>query len=137
MALEAVIEKSVDESYDFEIFGQADKPLQLDLSKMIKQLITDIKQKMPAGVISAKFHNTIGVALLATAKQARETTKLNTVALSGGVFCNRYLASVLIKLLNENSFRVLLNRDVPANDGGISLGQAAIASSLVARNIIL
>jgi hydrogenase maturation protein HypF len=133
MALEAVIEKNVDESYDFEIFGQADKPLQLDLSKMIKQLLADIKKGTSRGIISAKFHNTIGVALLATAKQARETTKLNTVALSGGVFCNRYLAGVLIKLLNENSFRVLLNRDVPANDGGISLGQAAIASSLVAR----
>ena len=50
------------------------------------------------------------------------------VALSGGVFCNRYLTEILIKLLNKNSFSVLLNKDVPANDGGVSLGQAAIAA---------
>ena len=60
-----------------------------------------------------------------------ESSKLNTVALSGGVFCNRYLTNRLVKLLKENSFSVLFNRDVPSNDGGISIGQAAIAANLV------
>jgi hydrogenase maturation protein HypF len=132
MALETIIEPGVKDFYDFEVADEAGKPVQLDLSKMIRQLITDIQQKIPAGILSAKFHNCIAHALTAMTKSAREKTGLNTVALSGGVFCNRYLTSVLIKLLNENSFRVLLNRDVPANDGGISLGQAAIASSLAA-----
>jgi len=67
------------------------------------------------------------------AKQARESTKLDTVALSGGVFCNRYLTNRLIKLLRKNGFRVLFNREIPANDGGISIGQAAIAAKLVKR----
>ena len=134
MALEAIIEPNVRNYYDFELMETAGKPVQLDLSKMIKQLIADIQKKIPAGVISAKFHNTIGVALLAMAKQARETTKLNTVALSGGVFCNRYLTSTLSKLLNENSFRVLLNKDNPANDGGVSIGQAVIAAHII-KNI--
>ena len=130
MALEAIIEPGVKDSYDFELVDTTGKPVQLDLSKMIKQLITDIQQKIPAGIISAKFHNCIAHALTEMAKSAREKTGLNTVALSGGVFCNRYLTGTLIKLLNENSFRVLLNRDVPANDGGISLGQAAIAAHI-------
>ena len=60
-------------------------------------------------------------------KLAREITKLNTVALSGGVFCNRYLLNRMIKLLKKDDFNVLFNRIVPSNDGGISLGQTAIA----------
>jgi hydrogenase maturation protein HypF len=65
------------------------------------------------------------------AKKAREKTELETIALSGGVFCNRYLTNRLIKLLKGNGFRVLFNREVPSNDGGISVGQAAIAAELV------
>ncbi|MHC4225953.1 MAG: Kae1-like domain-containing protein, partial [Planctomycetota bacterium] len=49
---------------------------------------------------------------------------------SGGAFCNRYLANRLIKQLKQNDFSVLFNRQVPSNDGGISLGQAAIAARL-------
>jgi len=132
MALEAIIEPGVKDSYDFELVDTMGQPVRLDLSKMFRQLIPDIQHKIPVGIISAKFHNCIAYALSEMAKIACEKTGLNTVALSGGVFCNRYLTGVLINLLNENSFRVLFNRDVPANDGGISLGQAAIASSLVA-----
>jgi len=130
MALEAVIAGDIEEDYDFELKRTPDRPLQLDLSKMIIQLITDIKENKPRGIISAKFHNTIAAALLQITKAARESENLNTVALSGGVFCNRYLTNRVIKLLNKNSFSVLFNRDIPSNDGGISLGQAAIAAKL-------
>jgi len=131
MALEAIIEDGIDECYDFELIKQADKPILIDLRGMTKQLIDDIQKGVAASIISAKFHNTLAIVLLATAKQARERTKLDSVAFSGGVFCNRYLANRLIKLLKESGFHVLFNREVPSNDGGISLGQAAIAASLV------
>ena len=127
MALEAIIEGGVEEHYDFELTNSTDDPLQLDLCRMIEQLIGDIQQGVSSGVISAKFHNTIAAGLLEMAKRARQKTGLNTVALSGGVFCNRYLANCLVKLLNKNFFSVLFNQDVPSNDGGLSLGQAAIA----------
>jgi len=133
MALEAIIEDGVEDCYNFELLREADKPLQLDLRKTIEGIINDIRKELPAGIISAKFHNGIAAALLAMAKQARESTKLNTVALSGGVFCNRYLTNRLIKLLNKDGFSVLFNRDVPANDGGISVGQAAIAAHFMTR----
>jgi hydrogenase maturation protein HypF len=130
MALEAVVAIDIEENYSFELKY---KPIQIDLDKMIRQLIADIQKELSPEVISAKFHNTIAAALLTMAKQARESTKLNTVALSGGVFCNRYLTNRLIKLLKKEDFSVLFNRDVPSNDGGLSIGQAAI-SSLVARD---
>ena len=133
MALEAIATGNIEEYYDYELIRTDNKPLQLDLGKMVRQLTADIQKGQAAEVISAKFHNTIAIALLAMAKQARESTKLNTVALSGGVFCNRYLTNRLIKLLRKNGFRVLFNREIPANDGGISIGQAAIAAKLVAR----
>jgi hydrogenase maturation protein HypF len=135
MALEAIAEDGVEDVYDFQLVQGAGGPLQLDLGRAIDEIVADIRGELPAGVISAKFHNTLAIALLAMAKQARESTKLGTVVLSGGVFCNRYLTNRLIALLKENGFSVLFNRDVPANDGGISLGQAAIAVHIVNKGL--
>ena len=135
MALEAIIESDIEESYNFELINSAGKPLQLDLGKMIRQIIDDIRGDRPPAEISAKFHNTVAAALLEMAKAARESTKLNTVALSGGVFCNRYLINRLVNLLKQSDFSVLFNRNVPSNDGGISLGQAAIAARLMSHNL--
>jgi hydrogenase maturation protein HypF len=131
MALEAIIEGGIEEHYDFELNSNSSEPLQISLSKMIKQIIADIHKEVAGRVISAKFHNTIAAALLEMAKKAREKTELETIALSGGVFCNRYLTNRLVKLLKRNDFSVLFNREVPSNDGGISIGQAAIAAELV------
>jgi len=131
MALEAIAEEDIEEHYDFELIRKDNEPLQLDLGKMIKELIADIQKGQASGLISAKFHNTLCIALLAMAKQASKSTKLSTVALSGGVFCNRYLTNRLIKLLRKNEFRVLFNKEIPANDGGISVGQAAIAARIM------
>lgn len=131
MALEAIAENGIEEHYEFELIKKDNEPIQIDLCKMIKQIISDIKKGTASGVISAKFHNTVAAALLEMAKEARASRKLDTVALSGGVFCNRYLTNCLIKLLKKNDFCVLFNREFPSNDGGISVGQAAIASRLV------
>ncbi len=133
MALEAIASPGIEENYDFELIDEIEKPLKLDLRIMFRQLIDDIRDGQETNAISAKFHNTLAAALLAIAERARESTQLNSVALSGGVFCNRYLTNRLVRLLRKNDFSVLYNRDFPANDGGISVGQAAIASSLVTR----
>jgi hydrogenase maturation protein HypF len=130
MALEAVAAVDIDDCYKHAMIFPSGQPCSLEISKAIKGIVTDIQNQIDVGIISAKFHNTIASALLETAKKARESTKLDTVALSGGVFCNRYLISRLIKLLKENGFTVLFNQQIPSNDGGISLGQAAIAAQL-------
>ncbi len=129
MALEALAEANIEDCYEFGLAG--DPVVEIDLREMIRQLTGDIKAGTASGVISAKFHNTIAAALAATATAARDKTRIETVAISGGVFCNRLLANRLISLLKKDGFSVLFNRDFPANDGGISVGQAAIAAKLV------
>jgi hydrogenase maturation protein HypF len=130
MALEAVAAADVGENYDFEIMRTTGRPIQLDLCSMLRLLVADVQKGEAAGAISAKFHNTLAAALLEMARAAREGTNLNVVALSGGVFCNRYLAGRLINRLKKDGFTVLFNQAVPSNDSGISLGQAAIAAKL-------
>jgi hydrogenase maturation protein HypF len=138
MALEASITDGFDEAYQSEItpalvFDKNTQGHLLDLRPMLRQIVTDIREQTPVGNISAKFHNGLAAGLLAMAKKARKTTGLNKVALSGGVFCNRYLTNRLISLLKRDGFTVLFNRFVPGNDGGISLGQAAIATKKGAK----
>ena len=132
MALEAIVAGDIKEQYDFDIICCDGKLAKLRLGKMVGQIISDIQEGVAGAVISTKFHNCIAAALLEMAKRARESSGLDSVALSGGVFCNRYLTNRLIKLLKEDDFCVLFNRDVPSNDGGISVGQAAIAANTVA-----
>ncbi len=128
ITLEAIAAPDCDGQYDFELVRESGKPLALDLRIMTKQVLADIQNNEEKGNISAKFHNTIVSGLLEMAKKAREAKNLNSTALSGGVFCNRYLAQHLIRLLQKNGFSVLYNRDFPANDGCVSVGQAAIAA---------
>lgn len=130
MALEAIAATDVEDRYEIEMHSPPGEPCWFGLGKTIKQLVSDVQNKVDAGIISAKFHNTISEILLGFAVVYRSETDLNTVALSGGVFCNRYLTNHLIKQLKQNDFSVLFNREVPSNDGGISVGQAAIAAKL-------
>ncbi len=134
MALEAIIKKNVEQAYEFELIEKKDEPFKLDLRKMVRQIIDDVKAGIEAGIISAKFHNCIAGGLFEMALRAQNKTKLNTAVLSGGVFCNRYLTGRLIKLLKKSDFDVLFNKQVPSNDGGISLGQAAIAASIIDKD---
>ena len=66
---------------------------------------------------------------------ARDARGIGTVALSGGVFQNRLLLRRLVAALRDQGFRVLLHREVPTNDGGLSLGQAVVANERVRRGI--
>ena len=134
IALEAIAADDCEQHYDFELAELTDKQLALDLRMMIKQIEAEISEDKDHAIISAKFHNTVAVALLAMAEQARKNTKLKTVALSGGVFCNRFLTERLVRLLKKDNFTVLYNRDFPANDGCVSIGQAAIAAKIGSRD---
>jgi hydrogenase maturation protein HypF len=134
MALETIVNKDVDDQYDFSVVLK-NRELLFNIGPTIQHIVSDVWNNIDKGIISAKFHNTLAAALLKIAINARKNTKLNTVALSGGVFCNRYLINRLVKLLKKEGFVVLFNRDVPSNDGGISLGQAAIAAHLINKEL--
>jgi hydrogenase maturation protein HypF len=127
MVLESLAEPGVDDRYEFDL-QHGVEPLQLDLGRTLRGIVEDLRGGKSAAVISARFHNTLAEALVTIAKAARERTRLEVAALSGGVFCNRFLTDRLIARLQQEGFAVLWNRDVPSNDGGIALGQAAIAA---------
>jgi len=96
---------------------------------LVRSVVEDLLAGVPTERISARFHNGLAAALARLVCQAREGTGLSTVALSGGVFQNVTLLSRLHDALAASGFDVLVHSRVPPNDGGISLGQAAIAAA--------
>ena len=121
MRLESVINDETNDFYPFH----ADKTIVF--ADTLKAIIEDMKRES-ASVISARFHNTVAHVILEVSKKIRKETSLNKVLLSGGVFQNKYLLEKSLYLLSRNRFKVFTNHLVPANDGGISLGQLVIAS---------
>jgi hydrogenase maturation protein HypF len=132
MALESIADTRTKEYYPFGL-KKENGITTVEIGDMLKGITADKIGKVDKTVISAKFHNTIAGFFLALARKARDKTGINTAAVSGGVFCNRFLSERLIELLQNDGFNVLFNQLVPANDGGISLGQAAIAAKAVKK----
>jgi len=103
-------------------------------ASIVRAVVEDVRAGVPKGVVAGRFHNTVGRIVLLSCLRAREMSDgLSTVALSGGVFQNVLLTERAADLLEAEGFRVLLHSRVPPNDGGISLGQAAIAGALDRR----
>jgi hydrogenase maturation protein HypF len=123
MRLESVIDTETEEFYPF----MTEKTIVF--AQTIMEVIKDL-QRQRISVISAKFHNTVARVILEVSKKIRDETSLTRVILSGGVFQNKYLLEKSVALLNRNKFKVYSNNLVPANDGGISLGQLVIASKM-------
>ena len=134
MALEAVIEDGIEDAYPIEI--TEDGTTILDYAPIVSGILEDIRRGISRGVIAARFHNSICEGLLAFAVKARQRTGIAEVALSGGVFCNRYLANRMVRRLQGEQFRVLWKKTIPVNDGGIALGQAAIAAAMTEQDLI-
>jgi hydrogenase maturation protein HypF len=92
-----------------------------------------MQQHVSLSHIAYRFHRSIAAMLAAVCLSVREQTGLNLVALSGGVFQNRLLLEQLMTRLEAMSFQIAINRRVPPNDGGISLGQAAVAAARLSQ----
>lgn len=82
--------------------------------------------------LAARFQETVAAVTRRLCGDVRTATGLRTVALSGGVFQNQWLATTLVRRLTRDGFEVHTNQLVPANDGGISYGQAAVAAARLA-----
>ncbi|MDT8397869.1 MAG: Sua5/YciO/YrdC/YwlC family protein, partial [Pseudomonadales bacterium] len=91
----------------------------LDWRPMLRKIIDDIESKTPAGIISARFHNTLAAMIVAMARRQDE----RQVVLSGGCFQNRRLLESAVNGLRTAGFEPLWHRDIPPNDGGIAAGQ--------------
>jgi hydrogenase maturation protein HypF len=106
---------------------------QIDTRPLIKKVVKDLKGGTSVSVISSKFHNTVKEIIITVAKRIRDREGLERVALSGGVFQNFLLLNSAIEGLEKEGFSVWTNHRVPPNDGGISLGQAAVAMERVKK----
>jgi hydrogenase maturation protein HypF len=132
MALEAIAD-GADEVYDFAIQGR--KPGQVDMRPMIRQIVDHLQRREPASRISARFHNTLIAVVGEVCARMRVETGLKRVCLSGGCFQNVRLLSGCLRTLRSNGFDVFFQQQVPSNDGGIALGQAAIACELLRKGV--
>ncbi len=100
----------------------------LDTRPMIRAVIRDQQHGIPAAIIARRFHATLVEMIASTCGQLRSQTGLDAVVLSGGVFMNALLTRAVPCRLRKEGFRVYRHHLVPPGDGGLSLGQLAIAA---------
>ena len=101
--------------------------LLLDAAPVFKALLDDRVAGVPVGVIARRFHDAFVQAIADVAELCRALYGIGTVALSGGVFMNRYLIEHALEALERAGFTVAVNRELPPNDGCVSYGQAVVA----------
>lgn len=109
-------------------FAQSDNDCSIGIREFLDAVVRDVRGNAPAGVIGARFHKTIADMSIDICKRARAQTSLNEVALSGGVWQNQILLNLVRDGLEAEGFTVFTHKQVPANDGGLALGQAVIAN---------
>jgi hydrogenase maturation protein HypF len=113
--------------YPFEI--PAETSGAIELRPMIRAVVCDMQAKKTAAEISCRFHSTLVYLFCQICDQIRSARAIGRVVLTGGVFQNAYLLSAMAGRLSAMDFKVYTHSLVPANDGGISLGQAVCAAA--------
>ena len=109
--------------YSFEIDGE-----NIRIGETLRQIIEDLRMNTSAGFVGARFHQTLCSIVLEVSKQARKRFGIGEIALSGGVWQNQVLLNLVRTALTQNHFTVFTHQQTPANDGGLALGQAAVAA---------
>jgi hydrogenase maturation protein HypF len=112
--------------YAFDLDRES-SPAQLSFAPTLAEIIADLDKGIEPTVIATKFHNTISAAVVAVCEHLRQQRGIETVVLSGGVFQNAFLLRQICVGLRKKGFSVFCHHLVPPNDGGLSLGQAAVA----------
>jgi hydrogenase maturation protein HypF len=132
IALEGVALQSHDDSAGFPYVIEGDS---VRLTPLLAAMTTALAAATPIPDIARRFHRTVAELSVAMARAAMQATPEGptTVALSGGVWQNRLLLEMTVPLLRDAGFAVLLHHQVPANDGGIAYGQAAVAAARLAH----
>jgi hydrogenase maturation protein HypF len=132
MALEFAADPTVRDAYPTGLNrsergggAASDRPLVVDWRPLLEAVLEDRRRGVAAGIISARFHESLAEASLGVALAVGEPT----VALTGGCFQNRLLLKRTVDRLRDAGFRVLIHGRVPPNDGGLGLGQIAAAAA--------
>ncbi len=101
----------------------------IDTRPMIRAVVDDVRCGTPSNRIARRFHSTLVAMIAQVCDRIHATTGIETVVLSGGVFMNALLAHEASARLADDGFRVFRHQIVPPNDGGLSLGQLAVAAA--------
>ncbi|KJJ85031.1 [NiFe] hydrogenase maturation protein HypF [Candidatus Omnitrophus magneticus] len=121
--LEKSIVQGVNDYYGYEISGGS-----ICVSKMIREIIRDMEEKISAGIVSAKFHNTIGEIIFDIARRTNKEFGITKVLVSGGCFQNKYLMEyVEKKFSSEGSLKLYKHNKYSPSDLGIAIGQIVYA----------
>jgi hydrogenase maturation protein HypF len=127
------LEMAADESergrYPYHI-GEEGASLIIDPGETIQSIVADVKKGLAAGTMAARFHLTFVEIIVDMCRRLGRFTGLERVALSGGVFQNRFLVERVVPALQEAGFSVYVHATVPPNDGGMALGQVAVANEV-------
>jgi hydrogenase maturation protein HypF len=126
--LETIAAEGMEESYPFALDADT-----VDFRPAIERIVAEARAGAPAAAIAARFHNTMAEAIAEVCRRLRAEEKLNRVCLSGGTFQNMKLLARTLAGLRRLDFDVFIHAQVPPNDGGIALGQAAIATEMLRR----
>lgn len=117
----------------YDISGS--EPYQLDLRPAFAEMIVNLQKGISPSVLAACFHTTLASATADVVKLISSATGIKKVALSGGVWQNITLLTATIKLLNKSGLNCYIHHQVPPNDGGLSLGQAIVAGSIMQKGV--
>jgi hydrogenase maturation protein HypF len=127
MALEALAETATaTELLPYQL--QPGSPFQLDLAPLLLGLVQRLQADESSAALAWAFHASLAAAVVEGCDLIRQGSGLDHVVLSGGVFQNRLLTELVYTFLAKSHFSVFIHKLVPPNDGGIALGQAAIAA---------
>ena len=129
MELEALADRDADLIYPTTV-TEGDGSIVVQTTDVVRGVVEDLLRRAPASLIAARYHATLADVLTRVCERVRARTGLGAVALSGGVFQNAWLLQAAMGRLEATGFRVYTHRQVPTNDGGLALGQAAIAARL-------
>jgi hydrogenase maturation protein HypF len=135
MELEALSAGASGSPYSFDILQDGDKSNIVDFTAMIRAIVADLDAGKDKAQIAASFHLALIDAFAVMADKIRKSTGFTRVVLSGGCFQNKILLEGSIEKLKRAGFEVYCHRQVPTNDGGVSLGQAVIAASLIKKEM--
>jgi hydrogenase maturation protein HypF len=120
---------SPDGSYPFDLAGEeSGSGIVIDTRPLIVTLAQEARDGVAAAVMARRFHTTVVELIATTCDRIRAETQLSEVVLSGGVFMNALLTCEVTERLSDAGFTVYRHRQVPPNDGGLSLGQLAVAA---------
>ncbi|MBN2482249.1 MAG: carbamoyltransferase HypF [Bacteroidales bacterium] len=126
MRLQSELDEKCEDYYEADVTQH-----HISFRPVIRRLCDDVLKGVSPAVISAKFHNTVMNCSMEAVKRIASETGIDKVVLSGGTFQNKYLSEKLQQNLIRNRFQVFTHSKVPCNDGGIALGQLAVAGKRI------